>query len=313
MFSMPILIKNALRMSRGISRVPAPFRLRQAVWLLRQQRRDGGFAGRLGASNMYYTGFAMRLAQLLDVRSPDFWEGLRDYLRLKTTAPKDFPDAFMRLLARPMLQLRGLTLWPPADEPERVGECRRIIDAGRVRDGYVRRPGGSLSVFQAFHAAVVYELLGDPMPGADRVIRALHERQRPDGGWVDMPESADASGTNPVAAAVGALDSLGGLDDATALKASRFAASMQRTDGGFLAHAQAPMTDLLSTFSAIGTLHVCGHVRLARLADGARYVRTLAFPGGGFLAVAADDEPDIEYTYYGVSSLALLAAELAAA
>ena len=112
----PYLIDLALRLGRGMERLPESFRAQQGDWLVTRQRRDGGFAGRQGASNLYYTGFAMRLAQLLDVRSPELWTGLADYLRLKAPGPRDLPDVLMRLAACPMLHLRGETLWPaPVD------------------------------------------------------------------------------------------------------------------------------------------------------------------------------------------------------
>ena len=38
----------------------------------------------------------------------------------------------------------------------------------------------------------------------------------------------------------------------------------------------------------------------------ARFLRRMAHPGGGFLACDGDDAADVEYTYYGVGTLALL-------
>jgi hypothetical protein len=38
----------------------------------------------------------------------------------------------------------------------------------------------------------------------------------------------------------------------------------------------------------------------------ARFIRSTACLGGGFRACAMGDEPDIEYTYYGLGSLALM-------
>ncbi len=127
-----------------------------------------------------------------------------------------------------------------------------------------------------------------------------------------MPESADESGTNPTTAAVGALKALHELDDDSARRSADFVLSMQRPDGGFAAHAQAPMSDLMTTFTALVTLCDADAVRRARLADTARFVRDLIAAEGGFLAALGDDEPDVEYTYYGVGAMAILAAEAAA-
>jgi geranylgeranyl transferase type-2 subunit beta len=37
-----------------------------------------------------------------------------------------------------------------------------------------------------------------------------------------------------------------------------------------------------------------------------RFVRTLERPGGGFFGAAWDDTPDVEYTFYGLGTLALI-------
>ena len=309
MATTPYLVDLALRLGRGMERLPQPFRQKHADWLVALQRRDGGFAGRQGASNLYYTGFALRLAQLLDVRSFEFWECVGDYFRLKAPEPHDMPDILIRLMARPMLQMRGISLWPDAADQDEVARCRRLIDTARSGDAYVRRPGQSLSIFQAFHATLCYEVLGDAIPNSARLGAAIRRRQRPDGGFVDMPESADDSGTNPTAAAVGTLKALRELHEETGARAAAFMASMQRPDGGFAAHARSPMSDLMTTFTALTTIGDSGSLRAVRLGDAGRFVRDLILDSGGFLAAPGDDAPDIEYTYYGVGALALLAAE----
>ncbi len=307
----PYLVDIATRLGRGMERLPESFRRRQADWLTSRQRRDGGFAGRQGASNLYYTGFAMRLGQLLDVRSLEFWENSAEYLRLKAPEPRDMPDVLVRLMARPMLQLRGVSLWTDAADPKEVAVCRTLMDQSRRCDGFARRPSDSLSVFQTFHAALCYELLGEPMPASPKVGAAIRRRQRTDGGFVDMPESADESGTNPTAAAVGTLKAIDELHEKTGARAAGFIRAMQRPDGGFAAHARSPMSDLMTTFTALTTLGDSSTLRGARLGDAGRYIQSLVMPEGGFLAAPGDDEADIEYTYYGVGALALLAAETA--
>ncbi len=151
--------------------------------------------------------------------------------------------------------------------------------------------------------------LGEPPASPQAAADALRGRQRSDGGYVDMPESADESGTNPTAAAVAALKALGELDERTGSRASVFVLAMQRPDGGFAAHAKAPISDLMTTFTALVTLGDTGALRRARLGDAGRFTRALIAPHGGFLAACGDDEPDVEYSYYGVGALALLAGE----
>src|SRR5262249_10198171 len=60
-----------LRLAAGICELPEELRSRQRQYLLAAQRDDGGFAGREGGSDLYYTGFALRsLAILGDLYGP---------------------------------------------------------------------------------------------------------------------------------------------------------------------------------------------------------------------------------------------------
>ena len=91
--------------------------------------------------------------------------------------------------------------------------------------------------------------------------------------------------------------------------ATRFLVSLQHAGGGILAHATAGTPDLLSSF----TVAVAGWAMPAwppglRRAGLARFAVSLARPDGGFGGVPGDPEPDVEYTYYGVALLTLLAA-----
>ena len=53
------------RLTAGVARLPAEVRQRHADYLRRAQNADGGFSGREGGSDLYYTGFALRGLALL--------------------------------------------------------------------------------------------------------------------------------------------------------------------------------------------------------------------------------------------------------
>ena len=50
----------ALRLASGAARLPARFLAREAAYVAAAQRPDGGFAGRRGGSDLYYTSFGLR-------------------------------------------------------------------------------------------------------------------------------------------------------------------------------------------------------------------------------------------------------------
>ena len=143
------------------------------------------------------------------------------------------------------------------------------------------------------------------MSAPDETRRLVLSRRSPAGGFADTLET-ETPGTNPTAAGVGLLRILDALDQ----RAAAFLLAQQRPDGGFAAHPAAPVSDLLSTFTALVALADAGAIRRARLADVGRFVQRLALPSGGFAPVLADDSSDVEYTFYGLGSLALLASEL---
>src|SRR5262245_65043454 len=60
-----------LRLAAAVAELPEDLRARHAKYLLAAQREDGGFAGREGSSDLYYTGFALRsLAMLGELYGP---------------------------------------------------------------------------------------------------------------------------------------------------------------------------------------------------------------------------------------------------
>ena len=56
----PYLPRLTARLGNALARLPDEFRDRHAEFLRRCQNPDGGFPGREGGSDLYYTGFALR-------------------------------------------------------------------------------------------------------------------------------------------------------------------------------------------------------------------------------------------------------------
>ena len=73
------------------------------------------------------------------------------------------------------------------------------------------------------------------------------------------------------------------------------------------ARGRAPLADLLSTFTGAWTLHQLGALDRLDTAAVRRYAEGLEVPGGGFRGGLWDDHTDVEYTFYGLGTLALLA------
>src|SRR5258708_18400908 len=63
----PYLLRLGQRLSSGLAHLPAASRARHQAFVLSKQNADGGFAGREGGSDLYYTAFAVRSLAILNV------------------------------------------------------------------------------------------------------------------------------------------------------------------------------------------------------------------------------------------------------
>ena len=146
------------------------------------------------------------------------------------------------------------------------------------------------------------------MPRPEDVERLIHSRRREDGGFVEIAPMR-RSGTNPTAAAVGVLQLIraSAFNPADLSGVVDFLAAMPSLEGGLRANGRAPLADLLSTFTGSWTLHQLGGLDRIDNQEALRYAHSLELPGGGFRGGLWDEQTDVEYTFYGLGALALLA------
>ena len=276
------------------------------------QRRasTGGFSGREGDPDLYYTSFAARALQLLGHPLAALGDETLAFAGRVATATPSLPDVVSEL------EIRRVFSRTRRSRPEPAALCpeeRRSLLLSRVAahrtpsGGYRRTPGGVPSTYGTFLAILVHQYLATPIPEPGLVRSLLLNRQRGDGGFAES-DAAEASGTNPTAAAVIGLLSLSPLKRETVQRCTAFLAGMAAPAGGLRANSTAPAPDLLSTFTglvALGALSGLGQVRLGRMA---RFTQGLEAGDGGFRGAELDRQADVEYTYYGLGTLSLLAA-----
>ena len=109
------------------------------------------------------------------------------------------------------------------------------------------------STYHSFLIVLTYELLGIDLPNPNRMIQFFYDRQRDDGGFVEI-EPMKRSGTNPTAAAATSLNILGGMDDEIRNDIRHFLQDVRTGEGGFQASTRIPFADGLSTFTGLLTL-----------------------------------------------------------
>ena len=173
--------------------------------------------------------------------------------------------------------------------------------------GFARTAQASIgSTYQTFLVAICLELMGHPLPQDDPCVGFLMSQRRDDGGFLEV-RVAKRSGTNPTAAAIGALRTLDALPESIANGAAEFLAELQSDEGGFQANTRMPLPDLLSTFTSCVTLWEADSLEKIDTARAWQYGLGMAREGGGFAGFELDPAEDVEYTFYGLGLLSLLA------
>jgi geranylgeranyl transferase type-2 subunit beta len=310
---MSYLAQWTLRLAAGALSLPEEMRRRQAPYLTARQNPDGGFSGRQGESDLYYTGFGLRGLALLAALDEPAAARAADFLQSRladspTGEPLPAVDFLSLVFSAVLLEaIAGLDPFARrgTDRKQRVADA---IEPLRRADGsYAKTPRGAHgSTYHTFLVAACKQLVGLGLEQGPAMVRWIASQRRADGGFVELAP-LELSGTNPTAAAIGLLRLLDGLDPPTRTTAARFLAGMQNLEGGLRANTRVPVADLLSTFSGLVALADLEALDRLDLEAAGRYVRSLEMPEGGFRGGAWDDRADVEYTFYGLASLALLA------
>ena len=303
----PYLTRLTLQLLDGLERVEADVRAKHADYVRGQQRPDGGFPGREGGSDLYYTGFALRSLAVLQALTPEVCEPAANFLRDRLLQPAGVVDFFSLLVSCYLVPLGGgadVLAEAPADWKDRVAA---MLETFRTADGgYGKSVGAHAgSTYTSFLVSLALQLLDRPTPRQDELVRFVLSRRREDGGFVEIAPMK-RSGTNPTAAGVGILamaDALTpeirtGVADLLARLPSNF-------EGGYRANDRIPVADLLSTFTASWTLAELGEAGRIDRAKVRAYAESCEHGPGGFRGGLWDEVPDVEYTFYGLGTLAL--------
>lgn len=306
--SEPYLVRLANRLATGLGRMEADRRERHRAFIVSRQQADGGFLGREGDSDLYYTSFAVRTLGILNVITPDDAQRIDPFVRSFDVEQLNAVDLVNWLYLAMVLEFAGGVTLIDDTGDEWAGAITARLERTRTADGgYARsEQGSSGSTYHTFMVALTYELLGRDIPQPDRLVQFLYDRQRDDGGFVEIGPMR-RSGTNPTAAAVALLNLLGAFDDELRADVREFLTEVRSSEGGFQANTRIPFADGLSTFTGLLTAQDLGLTDIYDAAQVESLVRDwLEFPTGGCRGASWDEQADVEYTFYGLGILGLL-------
>ena len=306
MTAAPYLHELTLRLALGAQGLPRDFKENQGSWLVAQQRDDGGFAGREGESDPYYTAFALRGLWILDRLDSQNGKRAADFLRGRLEQRDSIIDLISLIFAAAICELAVGEVVLDDDGPWRANVAS-LLESLRTDDGgFAKTPEGRAgSTYQTFLSVLCLELIDQPVNRADAIGSFLQSQADVDGGFREI-RAAKRPGVNPTAAAIGTLKTLDRLDPASQQATAEFLAEMQSDEGGLTANTRIPFADLLSSFTGLLTLADLSAVDQVNLGGIEKYAQSMQSPGGGFVGFALDQTADVEYTFYGLATLALL-------
>ena len=305
---MSYLGELTLRLAAGAMRLPEDFRRRHSEFMLSARADDGGFTGREGQGDLYYTGFAVRGLALLGNLDAPTARGTAHFLQQRLTEELPAIDFLSLVYTAVLLELtHGIDVFREAG----LDRARTVVD----RLGRFHRPDGGYaktfrsgqgSTYHTFLAVACKQLVGAEVEDPEKVAGLIRSRRRHDGGFVELDPLRDG-GTNPTAAAIGLLRTLDAMDDEIRGPAVDFLLAMQTAEGGLAANTRMPVADLLSTFTGMVALADLDGLAELDLDRAGPFVASLEQPQGGFHGGAWDNAADVEYTFYGLGISALLA------
>ena len=254
---------------------------------------DGGFKGRGGHSDLYYTVFG--LESLLALRA--------DIPRLRILS---YLESFSAAMPCDLVHLASLIRCQAdlGDDSVDRGQLDRFVESiekHRCADGgYSHLAGGAGgSAYGCFLALAAYQDMCLNIPNQDRVVACVKSLQTDEQAYANDASVAVAS--TPATAA--ALTTLHYLCESIEDGAIDWLSRQVDPAGGFYAVPGSPMPDLLSTATALHALATIGRP-ITDIADRClNFLDALFSDEGGFCGNMVDDTLDCEYTYYGLLGL----------
>jgi len=281
---------EAIRRAKSLPGDPAGL---VAEFLRSQLNEDGGFAGRDGRSDLYYTMFAAEALTSLDEDVP--FQKIKRYL-------DGFADIHSLDLIHMGCLMRNYANLESLCKNTKQKAIERVKDFRSSDGGFSSiESAGHGSAYGIFIALGIYQDLGIEVENTEKMIESLQQLRQPDGSYAN--ERSVMIGSVPATAA--AVTTLHELGEPIPSDTMGWLMSQCR-DGGFRPFAGAPEPGLLSTATAIHALSISA-VPLDSLRDDClRYIASLK-NNDGFRGSSADNTSDCEYTYYALLAMGHLA------
>ncbi|MBN2711658.1 MAG: hypothetical protein JXR97_04390 [Planctomycetes bacterium] len=285
-------------------------------YIINHQHESGGFVGKDGCPDLYYTRFALRGLEAVEATEDRdiilaSIEKCSSYLESEEFCLESMVDIFC--LADSIEVISKFVAGKSCAFTKLTEQLRLELGLHEHHFGFSQfadQPPGLYHTFLGYLAK--QSLFPDSALSIDDKLKAKATefftiRRKDNAGFSDYP--GDSMGqTNPTAAAIGTASLFNIHGDKLFTETASFFKSMQDKSGGFLAFDQSPDADLLSTFVSLVALSAIGDKKGVSHSAAAKFVKNCMTKDKGFGPSPSCKESDLEYTYYGISSLAILQA-----
>lgn len=301
------LHRLTMRLSAGVEQIPEPIRDQHVQFIAAAQKKDGGFGGREGEGDLYYTGFALRSLSILGALDGQLAKNAARFLRSRLAGQETVVDFLSLIYSAALLDFgTGIDVFEAATTDWRDHVANKLNSLRRDDGGFAKGEEGKFSsTYHTFLVLLCLELIERPIPDEDKIVTFIRSQTADKGGFREIRVSKRA-GTNPTAAAIGALSILNAIDDDIEDDTVEFLSEMQTDEGGLRANTRIPIADLLSTFTGLLTLSDLNAADEIDIRAAMRYAIAMRQDHGGFLGAHWDQTCDVEYTFYGIGTIALL-------
>ncbi len=255
---------------------------------------DGGFRGRAGQSDLYYTFFGVQLLSILSK------EALPEEVYKYLEAVKE-PEKFDLIHLICYLRTENFLKTKAQSSNDIAGPVEGFRVAGRgycIENSHEKKVQSS-SIYASFLAYSTYrecsiDLTKSAIDTAG-IVECIGSLKSADGSYAEVAGMESGTLTVTGAAVMLLYDITGRVDDA----AVAWIIDRQAKTGGFYASKDAFLPDLVSSAAAVFCLNLVNqkHNINKNILD---FVESLMQADSGFGGNNQDFTPDVEYTFYGL-------------
>src|SRR4051812_23286281 len=181
--AMPSYLEQlTLRLAAGIAKLPEETRVRHSRYLLAAQRDDGGFAGREGGSDLYYTGFALRGLAILGELHGEPAQRAAAFLRSRLRGQETIIDFLSLIYGAELLEMAaGVDVFSASDSHWQTAVAEALLKLRRPDGGFAKGAEGTASsTYHTFLVLLCMQLIEQPVPEPEKIVAFLRSQQAPD-------------------------------------------------------------------------------------------------------------------------------------